>query len=143
MPWNYKHNPTLEIVEVAYRGTITARDLRDSTSELIALQKRKGLNRFLVDTTEMELDASLADVYDLPAKQYEEEGADREGQLAIILPASPREKEAVQFYETTCKNRGWKVHAFSDRQGAISWLAGSSSSCEPEAGEHWESGAMR
>jgi hypothetical protein len=52
MPWTYKHNPTLKIAEVAYSGSTTARDLRESTSEFIALEKEKGIYRFLIDTSE-------------------------------------------------------------------------------------------
>ena len=89
MPWTYKHNPTLQIVEVAYTGVITARDLRESTSEFIALEKEKGMNRFLIDTTEMKFTGSLVDIYDLPNKQYPEEEADRHGRVAVVLSTSP------------------------------------------------------
>ena len=133
MPWTYKQDPTLQIVEVAYLGSTTARDLKESASELIALEKEKGINRFLIYTSAMEFAASLADVYNLPSKQYLEEGADRSGCVALILPTSPKEKEAVQFYETVCQNRGWNVQAFSERQEAIDWLTGGTSSGKPDA----------
>ena len=76
MPWTYEINPTLQIVEVAYTGNTTARDLQESTSAFIALEKKEGLNRFLIDTSEMELTASIMDVYNLPDKQYLEEAAE-------------------------------------------------------------------
>ena len=122
MPWSYKHNPTLQIVEVFYSGEITARDLGESSSALIALEKEKGMNWFLIDATEMKLTASLLDVYDLPTKQYLEESADRFGRVAVLLPSCSKTREAVQFYETVCKNRGWMVQVFSNRQEAIDWL---------------------
>ena len=122
MPWTYKHNPTLQIVEVVYSGEITARDLRESSSAFIALEKEKGINWFLVDATKMKLAASLLDVYDLPTKQYLEEEADRLGRVAVILPSCSKAKEAVQFYETVCRNRGWMVQTFSRRQEAVDWL---------------------
>ena len=135
MSWTYKLNPTLRIIEVAYSGTTTARDLKESTSEFISLEKEKGINQFLIDTSEMELAASLVNIYDLPDKQYVEENADRSGRVALLLPPSPREKEAVQFYETVCKNRGWNVQTFLERQEAIDWLARGASSSKPDAGE--------
>ncbi len=122
MPWSYKEDPTSMIVEVTYTGKTTARDLRESTSALIALEKEKGKNRFLIDTTDMGFAASIMDIYDLPNKQYLEEGADRCGRVAVILPSSAKEKEAVQFYELVCMNRGWYVRAFPERQDAIDWL---------------------
>ena len=135
MSWTYKLNPTLRIIEVAYSGTTTARDLKESTSEFISLEKEKGINQFLIDTSEMELAASLVNIYDLPDKQYVEENADRSGRVALLLPTSSREKEAVQFYETVCKNRGWNVQTFLERQEAIDWLTRGPSSSKPDAGE--------
>ena len=135
MPWTYEHNQTLQLVEVVYKGYITASDLRESTSEFIALEKEKGLNRFLINTTEMKLDSSLMDIYKLPTEQYIEENADRQGRVAIVPPTCPRTKGAVRFYETVCKNRGWIVQVFSERQAAVDWLTGSSSSNKPDAGD--------
>jgi hypothetical protein len=133
MPWTYKQNLKLQIVEAKFSGTTTARDLQECTSELIALEKEKGMNRFLVDATGMEYAGSLVDVYNLPSKQYLEEGADVGGRVAVLFPASPDDKEAVQFYETVCVNRGWDVRAFSERQEAMTWLTRSTTSSEPDA----------
>lgn len=135
MPWTYEHNPVLQIIDVVYAGNITARDLRESTSELIALGKEKGINRFLLDTTEMKLDTNLVDLYDLPTQQYVEEKADRQGRIAVILPKSTRARKAAEFFETVCRNRGWLVQVFSERQGAVDWLTLSSPSNKPHAGD--------
>lgn len=125
MPWTYRENPNLQIIEVAYSGITTANDLQESTSDLIALEREKGLNRFLVDTTEMVYSGSLVDVYNLVSKQYIQEGADRNGRVAVILPTFSRDKETVNFYETVCKNRGWNVKVFLARQEAVNWLTSS------------------
>ena len=53
MPWTYKNNPELQIVEVDFSGRTTASDLQELTSELIALQKAEGPKKFLVDTGAM------------------------------------------------------------------------------------------
>ena len=133
MPWTSKHNPALQIVEVVYAGEITARELHESSSAFIALEKEKGINWFLVDATKMKLTASLLDVYDLPTKQYLEEKADRLGRVAVILPSCSKTREAVQFYETVCRNRGWMVQTFSKRQEAVDWLTYSYSSNNSDA----------
>ena len=135
MPWIYEHNPTLQIIEVVYAGDITARDLRESNSEFIALEKEKGMNRFLVDATGMKLDANLVDLYNIPTQQYVEEKADRQGRVAVLLPTSTRAKKAVEFFETVCRNRGWLVQVFSERQKALDWLTFSSPSNKPHAGD--------
>ena len=134
MPWNYDYNPTLEIIEVVYAGRITERDLHESASELIALEKEKGLNQFLIFITDdMEYAGSLTVVHDMPAKKYLEAGADRSGRVALVLPTSPENRKVVQFYETVCKNRGWFVEAFSVPREAICWLVCTSSSNKPDA----------
>lgn len=124
MSWNYEENPKLQIVEVEYKDHITGDDLHESNSEFIRLQKEKSLIKFLIDATQAELIASLADLYSLPTTLYTEESADRLGQVALLLPTSPKAKEAARFYETVCKNRGWRVQTFSERQKAVNWLIG-------------------
>ncbi len=131
MPWAYKCIPTLQMVEVEYSGEITARDLHESTSKFISLEKEKGLNKFLVDTTDMKLASSYIDVYDLPTKQYLEEQADRQGRVAIIPPDCAKTRDAVRFYEDVCRNRGWMVQVFSNRQEAEAWLTGGRHSGQP------------
>ena len=122
MPWSYEYNPTLDVIEVAYRGSTSARDLQESTSRFIDIEHEEGINRFLVDTSEMELDATLLDVHDLPETQYILEEADRNGRVALILSTSTFERQAGLFYRDVCQNRGWLVEAFSNRQEAAGWL---------------------
>jgi hypothetical protein len=56
-----------------------------------------------------------------------EEAASRQAKVAVMLPASKEAREAVQFYELACKNNGWRVQVFSERQSALDWLAGNKS----------------
>ena len=124
MPWSYERNVTLGVVEVVYSGTVSAGDLRESTETCIGLEKQEGLNRFLVDATDMTLDpdASLLDIFNLPAAQYEEQEADRQGRLAVYVSESSKSVDVVRFYETACVNRGWMVKMFFARQDAVEWL---------------------
>ena len=122
MPWVCKENKALKIVELVFTDTITGQDLRESTSECIRMEEEEGLNRFLVDTTKMVLSSSLMEVYDLPTRQYIEESADRLGRVAILPPKCEKTHEAVRFYETVCRNRGWLVEVFADVEKAREWL---------------------
>lgn len=126
MPWSYKINSTLAIAEVTYSGEITGHDLRQSTSALIALEKKEdeSVNRFLVDTKGMKISASLAGIFDIPLKQYEEEEADRQGRVPVMLSTSAKEKEFAKFYQIMCQSSGWKVQTFTDQQAAMDWLTG-------------------
>ena len=127
MPWTHEYRPSLDAIEVVYSGSTSARDLQDSTSKFINIEHREGISRFLIDTREMELDATLLDVYDIPETQYVVEKADRKGRVALILAASGFERQAGLFYRDACQNRGWLVEAFADRQEAVDWLDGDGS----------------
>ena len=107
MPWTYKQNPSFKIIEAVLSGSVTRQDLQELTSALILSGKKESINKFLISTTEMELAATNIDIYNLVDQQYIKEDADRIGRVAVMLPTSPRGKEAVKFYETVCTNRGW------------------------------------
>lgn len=124
MSWSYTRNEMLGIVEVVYAGDVSARELQEATSEFIGLEKREGLNRFLVDVADMTLARStrLSDLFDLPAIQYEREKADRKGRVAVFAPVTSKVLDEAQFYESACINRGWNVRVFAVREEAVSWL---------------------
>ena len=135
MTWTYQHNPDLAIIEVAFVSNTSARDLQECTSKMIAIEKEEGVNRFLVDSRKMQLDASLLDVHEIPAEQYVVEQADRDGKVALILSTARFEHQAGMFYRDACQNRGWMVEAFADRQAALDWLTGSGKVCATQPSE--------
>ena len=122
VPYSVKHDPLLGIVEVTFTGLLSGADLREATTECIALQKQTGATRFLVDLNGSELGASTLDIYDLPDKQYGEEDLDIHSRIAVILPTTGKTREAALFYEAACRNRGWHTKVLPDRQSAIEWL---------------------
>jgi hypothetical protein len=124
MSYTINHNASLGVIELTYSGRITGTDLREATSKCISLGRQTGTTKFLVDEVGMDLAVSILDLYDLPNKQYEDEEANRQGRVAIILPTSKEARDAVQFYVTACQNRGWFVRVFSERLSAINWLTG-------------------
>ncbi len=135
MPWNAKHNETLQLIEVVYTGLTTARDLQEATSKCIAMGKEKGINRFLVDSEGLELSASFVDVFELCDKKYTAEKADRLSRIAVVLPRSTEAQEVARFYETVCRNRGWMANVVSTRQEAIDWLLSRKLSNKPAASD--------
>lgn len=132
MPYTIQHNLSLGVIELTYSGRVTGVDLKEATSECISLGKQTGTTKFLVDEAGMELAASLVDLLKLPEVQYVDEQADRQGQVAIILPASKEARDAVQFFEIACRNRGWHVRVFSDHRSAIDWLKDDPASHKPD-----------
>jgi hypothetical protein len=62
--------------------------------------------------------------------------ADRGARAALILPPSgTAEEKDARFYETVCRNWGWNVNVFSDRNQAIRWLTKKEFSNKLDAGD--------
>lgn len=135
MTWTVDYNSTLHIIEGVFTGRTTESDLKESTTKAIALSKEQGKVNFLIDATELELTTSIFDLYDLPATQYGAENLNHQSRLALVLPKLLEEKVNVQFYKTTCVNRGWFVQLFPNRDKAIKWLKGTDPSNKPDAGD--------
>jgi hypothetical protein len=122
MPWSLTYHPELPVIEVAYDGPTSAQDLQESTSHLIRIEHEQGINRFVVDTRRMALEARLLDVHEIPSRQYVEEDADPDGRVAVILSASALERDAALLFRDTCRMRGWQVEVFESREQCLDWL---------------------
>jgi len=62
-----RHNPSLGITEVIFRGLTTGKDLREATTKCISLEKQTDSKRFLVDAAKATIAASIVDICSLPA----------------------------------------------------------------------------
>jgi len=124
MTWTLEHNETFRFIHVTLFDSVSGPELKEVTSAAIALLKKKGVLGAFLDLTGLELMAPIIDVYDLPDKQYDQEGLDRNVRMAMVLPVSHSAKQAAEFYETVCVNRGWLVRSFPERNDAIEWLKG-------------------
>lgn len=122
MAYTLEFNRSLGIVELSYTGLFTAQESEESTARAIALGKDHGDADALVDATEVEIDVSIADLLDLPNRQYAAQGMNRRVRVAVVSPKRRQDQEAVKFYETACFNRGWNVRLFTSRDDGIEWL---------------------
>ena len=135
MSWSVEYNHSLGIIEEVLSGLVTAAELRESVSRRIALEKETGSTKILVDASEIELDATVFDVFDFPNKRYADQGAHRQNQMALVMPAYSRARETADLFVIACKNRGWLVQGFAKRQQAIDWLVGNKASNTAAAGK--------
>ena len=129
MPFDLNHDPAEGIVEIALSRPITGEEIRRATTAAVSRRAAK----FLIDLNGWDVSASFVDLYNLAEKQYTDEEVDRRSRIAVLLPTSASGREAVRFYETVCRNRGWNVRVCRDRQSAVEWLAGADDSNEPNA----------
>ena len=122
MPWSDKQHPEYELIEMVYKGCITLDDMNSAGMKTKAVAEELGINRFLLDLNDVEaFDVSTFDLYDRP-EQWRGLRAKSKNRLALHVPDSKEIMKAARFYETVCRNRGWNVQIFSQRQEAIDWL---------------------
>jgi hypothetical protein len=123
MSFTCKYNPELSIIESVLADNVNAEDLRMHEVQCIALAKETNSNRFLTDATQATLNVSITALFVLP-EIYEDQGLRRPVFIAVLAPTSEAGKGLVDFYETVCHNRGWRVRIFGERQEALDWLLG-------------------
>ncbi|MHC4117100.1 MAG: hypothetical protein ACYSWO_06300 [Planctomycetota bacterium] len=123
MTWKVEFNDEFGFIETVYTGKLTKQNKQDSTAQALALARGDGPHLFLADIQDAELELSLFDLYDIPG-EWDVAGATRRNKLAVVAREGGRLWQDLKFFETVCRNRGWKVGIFSGRQDAIGWLKG-------------------
>jgi hypothetical protein len=124
MPWNAAFDAAHGTVQVVLSGVVTPKDLEESTVNGYALAGEKGVKHFLIDSRQVTEFTSLAQFYELAAKRYWQMRVDRLARLAVVPAQDVESLKAAQLYEDACRNRGWTVKVFRDRQSALDWLCG-------------------
>lgn len=129
MPWSVKYDAELGIVCIVNSGRITIDEFKEGAFEIIAQARKHRTNLVLIDDSKLEITVSTNDIFKMP-QFYEDAKAYRGSRWALIQPPEGPALKELKFYETVCRNRGWLVKLFSDRQAAVDWLLN-----EPEAGK--------
>ena len=119
--WEIELNAELGFIDTVFKGTITNQDSIDATLDALALASGKGPHMFLTDVLNAESQLSATEIYGVP-RQWEALGANRANKLALVVPEGGSLWKDARFYETACRNEGWQVEVFSQRQEAIDWL---------------------
>jgi hypothetical protein len=124
MPSNVKLNEDLGLIETIYSGCLTDDDVKDAATKALSMVPQGVPGRFLVDLSEVEdLKLTTLEIHSLP-KRWVSLQADTRNKSAVLTPEAEPVMSAARFYETTCRNHGWNVRAFTQRQDAIDWLLG-------------------
>lgn len=121
MSYDLKYNSDFRIIEIVLAGLLSAKDVRKCTEEALVLQKELGVYACLIDAIDLVSISSITDLYDLP-DQYQDGGLSRLIRIAWVSPKLPAAREAMQFYDNVCNNRGWTVQPFETRDEAVEWL---------------------
>ena len=121
MSLEIKFNNEYGIVESVFSNNVTNEELLRETKECIALAKENNSTLFLCNASNGIFRMSILHVFNLE-KIHGKDNLNRISKIAVIEPSTRESKEFVEFYETACRNRGWNVKIFSDRQSALVWL---------------------
>lgn len=122
MPWSVQLLPGKSVVETVYAGVLAPDDLRSAVMATLDLALKAGTAAFLGDCRTLQGGHSVFDLYELAkvVATLPNKDAFRE---AILIASDTASRQDVEFWETTCANRGLKVCLFEDRAAALAWLA--------------------
>lgn len=120
MNWKTTYLDDEKVVNVTYSGTVTRDELTAAAQSALDLSLEHGTNRVLTDCTTMQGGHSIADLYFhsdwlISVKAYRM----RE---AVLMPAAVAFNALVDFWQTTCRNRGLNVRVFDEPESARQWL---------------------
>jgi hypothetical protein len=108
-------------VESVYAGVVRPDELEQAVLRAVDLARKSGIFRFYTDLTGLAGGHSVGDLFALIAG-LEQQGLPRTLREAIVLSGTSLAAKEVQFYEDACRNRGWNIRIFPDRESALTWL---------------------
>lgn len=125
MPWNTHIDTDIPLIEISYLGLVNRSELVAAFTQSLALAIEHNLNLVLADCTELTIGGhSVADLYFL-ADELAQCSLMTTLKEAILLPAHIASTDTIQFWATTCYNRGINVQVFDSRDSAMAWLLAS------------------
>jgi hypothetical protein len=121
MEWEIDYLEKDGIVRMKTSGPATFDHNKKMSEEALALARKNGSNRFLVDHRDLEHGLSTLQVDDMP-KMLKQIGVTSEDRIAIVFdPTSPM-SDAFSFFRNTSFLESLQVRNFTDPDEAIAWL---------------------
>ena len=121
MPWNLASTDDGRLLTVTYQGVFEAPELRVSTLQIVDTLMARGTLRLLLDCSDAHFNTATVEVYQLP-ELYHARGLSRQVRAAVVLPKDGYHQELFTFYEDVCRNRGYFVQLFPDKDSGLAWL---------------------
>jgi len=106
-----------------FEGELSRQDCVRATRETLARLLPGRPDGVLVDARRATCALSVGDIYAVPA-MWEHGAVHRGTALAMVVDGATAEVRDLEFFENTCRNRGWNVCVFDDFDAALAWLAG-------------------
>jgi hypothetical protein len=110
------------VIESVYAGDVRPEEQERSARNAIQLARETGVYRFFTDLSTMTRGPTPGELIQV-IDGFEQMGLPRTLREALVLPPGSMTAADVQFYEDACRNRGWNMRIFPDRERALAWLA--------------------
>lgn len=122
MAWQIRYDAGHDWIAIDYADQLSPSELIDSVLAGVALGRQHGTLRYQCDASRLVGGHSVFDLYAL-AEQLHAIGVPPGTREALIVPPQPAPAVDAAFWETVCRNRGYAVCSFLDRDAAITWLS--------------------
>ena len=120
MEWNMSYNAAEDIIFIETSGVLDIKSANAMRDEGAILIKNHNCMRCLLDHRNLTgEELATMDIYNLP-KRYAELGIPRQLRMAVI--AHEKLANNMAFYETVCRNNGYLVSLFFDKETALECL---------------------
>jgi hypothetical protein len=121
MPWKTRLIENPKYIEIIYSGIVTPQQLYMALESSVSLSRENKTELFLADCTTMVGGHTAVDLYGL-ISLFEKLEIGRTAKEAVIMLTVQESADEIRFYETACKNRGFNVKLFNNREEAVKWL---------------------
>ena len=121
MPWKTNYNEAEKYIELTYSGIVTPEELFMAFENSMRLSKEHNTLLYLADCLEMVGGHSVIDLYGLIGL-FDQLNISIDSKEAVLMKSLQNSAKEIEFYETACRNRGFNVKLFTNRDEALDWL---------------------
>ena len=120
MEWNIVIHEKIGYVEVITRGIADTDGSMNMARAIAYTMRTHRMTKVLIDHGNIEgVAGTTIDIYDRPT-MFILIGILLSIKIAEII--NPEQWEHFQFFETVCRNRGYQLSVFEDKDKALKWL---------------------
>ncbi len=112
------------IVRIENTGNLKYKECLKQIQEAMELGRIHHTHLYFADCANLVVQANIVEVFDFFPGIYEKSNVPKTVKLACLISEDAATAKEMVFYETICRNRGWQIRLFKDRNAAMQWLHG-------------------
>jgi hypothetical protein len=122
MAWQVEYLSARGAVVITAAGEVSNEDAKAQVVEALRFLEQNPAAVVLVDYAEALSEVSLPSLYALP-NLLSRHGGLWNTPIAVVMPRSRYRLDSYQFLELVCRNAGYHVKLFNQREDAEEWLS--------------------